>query len=150
MSGTYSDLLYHIVFSTKNRIGLIDDTLQSDLYDYMGGIVRGQHVTLIEIGGMSDHVHLLVRLKPTHCISDFMRELKASSSKWVNEEKWKLKKFGWQDGYAAFTVSRSQAERVQRYIQEQQRHHQHIDFKRELVGLLVKHKVEYDEQYLWD
>jgi REP element-mobilizing transposase RayT len=102
MAGTFSDLLFHIVFSTKDRIALIDDTLQEDLYKYIGGIVRGQKGILIEIGGMSDHIHLLVRLKPTHCIADFVREVKSGSSKWVNEEKWKLRKFGWQDGYGRF------------------------------------------------
>lgn len=150
MAGTYSDLLYHIVFNTKNRIALIDDVLQADLYDYMGGIVRGQQATLVEIGGMSDHVHMLVRLKPTHCISDFMRELKSSSSKWVNDEKWKIRKFGWQDGNSVFTVSRSQAPSVQRYIREQRKHHQGLDFKAELIWLLKKHEVEYDARYIWD
>lgn len=150
MAGTFSDLLYHIVFSTKNRIALIDDTLQEALYNYIGGIIRGQNGVLIEIGGMSDHVHMLVRLKPTHCLSDFVREVKSSSSKWVNEEKWKLRKFGWQDGYGVFTVSRSQAPRVVAYIRRQREHHQRIDFKTEFMELLSKHEVEYDERYIWD
>ncbi len=150
MAGTYSDLLYHIVFSTKNRIPFIDDTLQSSLYDYIGGIVRGQNGTLVEIGGKSDHIHLLVRLRPVHCISDVARDVKSGASKWINEEKWKMRKFAWQDGYGVFTVSRSQAPRVQRYIQEQRRHHQGLDFKAELIWLLKKHEVEYDERYIWD
>ena len=79
-----------------------------------------------------------------------MRELKSSSSKWVNEEKWKLNKFGWQDGYAAFSVSRSQGDRVQRYIQRQRWHHRRMNFKSELIGLLNRHEIDYDEQYLWD
>jgi REP element-mobilizing transposase RayT len=137
MSGTYSDLLFHIVFGTKNRIALIDDLLQPDLYDYIGGIIRGQNGTLLQIGGMSDHVHLLVRLRPTNCLSDLLREIKSSSSRWVNEEKWKLRKFGWQDGFAAFTVSRSQAPSVQQYIQDQRQRHQNYDYQQELV-------------YLWD
>ena len=150
MAGTFSDLLFHIVFSTKNRIALIDDTLQEDLYRYIGGIVRGQNGVLVEIGGVSDHVHMLVRLKPTHCISDIVREIKSNSSKWVNEEKWKLRKFGWQDGYGVFTVSRSQTPRVVKYIQGQREHHQRQDFKTEFVFLLEKHEVEYDVRYVWE
>lgn len=150
MPGTFSDLLVHIVFSTKNRLPLIDGTLHEDLYQYIGGIIRNHNAVLIEIGGMSDHVHLLVRLKPTHCLSELVREIKSSSSKWVNEEKWKLRKFGWQDGYGAFTVSRSQAPRVVKYIQNQRDHHQRQDFKTEFIFLLNKHEVEYDARFLWD
>jgi putative transposase len=150
MAGTFSDLLFHIVFSAKIRIALIDGTLQQDLYQYIGAIIRNQNGVLIEIGGMSDHVHLLVRLKPTHCIADFVRKFKSSSSKWVNEEKWKLRKFGWQDGYGAFTVSRSQAPRLVEYIQHQREHHQRFDSQHEFIELLNKHEVEYDERYIWD
>jgi REP element-mobilizing transposase RayT len=150
MAGTFSDLLFHIVFSTKDRIALIDDILQEDLYKYIGGIVRGQKGVLVEVGGMSDHIHLLVRLKPMHCISDFVREVKSGSSKWVNEEKWKLRKFGWQDGYGVFTVSRSQAPRVVKYVRCQREHHQRVDFKAEFIELLIKHEVEYVERYIWE
>jgi REP element-mobilizing transposase RayT len=116
----------------------------------MGGIVRGEGGTLLEINGMSDHVHLLVKLKPTTAISDFLRVLKANSSKWVNENKKRLRKLGWQEGYAAFTVSESQAPRVRCYIRNQKEHHRKQDYKSELLSLLKKHRVEYEERYLWD
>ena len=149
MAGTYTNLLYHIVFSTKNRLPLITPQLKEDLYAYMGGIVRGEGGTLLEINGMPDHVHLLVKLKPTTAISDFLRVLKANSSKWANEKK-RLRKLGWQEGYAAFTVSESQSPRVRNYIRNQEEHHGKQDYKSELLSLLKKHRVEYDERYLWD
>ena len=149
MSRTYTNLLYHLVFSTKQRIPLILPSFQADLHAYMGGIVRDLGGIAIEIGGAADHVHLLVRLKPVIALADAMRELKAGSSKWVNEEKMKLRKFGWQDGYAAFTVSESQAPRVRAYIRRQEQHHCRIDFQQEIRELLQRHKIDYDERYLW-
>ena len=112
MAGTYTNLLFHVVFSTKNRIGLIEGIVARELHPYLGGIIGNLGGVALEINGMSDHVHLLVKLKPTKSISEIVREVKANSSKWMNEEKWKLRKFGWQDGYAAFTVSKSQAPAV--------------------------------------
>lgn len=150
MSGTYTNLLYHLVFSTKNRLPLITLQLKDDLYSYMGGIVRGEGGTLLQINGISDHVHLLVKLKPTIAISDFLRVLKANSSKWANEQPGRLRKLGWQEGYAAFTVSESQAPRVSVYIAAQEEHHRQRDFKSELLALFEKNCVEYDERYLWD
>ena len=105
---------------------------------------------MLEVGGMPDHIYLLVKLKPTIAVSDFLRQVKANSSMWINEEKFKIHKFGWQDGYRAFTVSRSQVEHVARYIRNQQVHHAKQDFKTEYFELLDRHEVEYEEQYLWD
>jgi putative transposase len=118
MPGTYTKLLYHIIFSTKNRLPLITAAVQDDFYRYIAGIVVGEGSTLFEIGGMPDHIHLLVQVKPTMALSDFMRQLKANSSKWLNERIQTAHKFAWQDGYAAFTVSPSQASRVRAYIQD--------------------------------
>jgi len=142
MPGTYTSLLYHLVFSTKDRIPLIEAGFREELYSYLGGIIRGEGGVLMEIGGMSDHLHLLVRLKPSIALADLLRCTKANSSKWVNEEKRRMRKFGWQDGYAAFTVSKSQVSRVTRYIANQQTHHAKTDFKQELRGLLDKPGVE--------
>lgn len=150
MPGSYSNLLYHLVFSTKARQPIISDRFREDLYKYMGGIVRGEGGVLIEIGGIADHVHLLVKLKPVVTLSDFMRVLKANSSKWVNEEKLKIRGFGWQNGYAAFTVSESHVPRIVKYIQNQEAHHRRITFQGELLTLLKKHKISFDERYLWD
>jgi putative transposase len=150
MSGTYTNLLYHLVYSTKDRLPLITPQLKDDLYSYMGGIVRGEGGVLLEINGMPDHVHLLVKLKPTLAISDFLRVLKSNSSKWANEQKGRLRKLGWQEGYAAFTVSESQVPRVTKYIRGQEQHHRRQDFKGELLTLLKRHRIEYDERYIWD
>lgn len=150
MPGTHTNLLYHLVFSTKTRLPMISDALAADLYPYLGGIVRGEGGTLLEAGGMPDHIHLLVKLKPTIAVSDFLRQLKANSSKWINDEKFKIHKFGWQDGYGAFSVCRSQAGRVAEYIRTQKEHHAKQDFRTEYVELLVENEVEYEEKYLWD
>lgn len=150
MSRTYTNLLYHIIFSTKDRIPFIQPAFRSDLHAYLGGIIADLGGIPLEIGGVADHAHLLVKLKPTAALSDVMRELKAGSSKWVNEEKMKLRKFGWQDGYAAFTVSSSQSGRVRAYIRNQERHHARLSFQDELRQLLKRHGIEYEEQYLWE
>jgi putative transposase len=150
MAGTYTNLLYHLVFSTKNRIPLISEALQSDLYEYIGGIIRGEGGTLLEIGGMPDHVHLLVKFKPAKSVSEMLNRIKAKSSKWVNDEKLKVRKFGWQDGYAAFSVSESQVDPVRQYIQGQEAHHMRQSYQDEIRALLARHGVEYEERYLWD
>jgi putative transposase len=150
MAGTYTNLLYHLIFSTKDRIPLITKGLQEDLYSYMGGIVRGEGGTLMEIGGVADHVHLLTKFKPTKSVSEMLNRIKAKSSKWVNEEHASnLRKFGWQDGYAAFTVSESLVPSVRRYIVGQEDHHRQKSFQEEFRALLDKHGIEYDERYLW-
>jgi REP-associated tyrosine transposase len=150
MSGTYTNLLYHIVFSTKNRYPLISEALRKDLHAYLGGIVREHLGIALMVGGMPDHVHILAKLKPKLAVSDVVRDIKAGSSKWVNENRRTNRKFGWQDGFAAFSVSQSQSGRVRRYIDEQEEHHRGADFKSELLRLLVKNQVEYDETTLWD
>src|SRR5947209_7303575 len=98
MSGTYSNLLYHVVFSTKNRYPLITDSIRGDLHAYLGGIVREREGIALTVGGMPDHVHLLVKLKPKLAVSDVIRDVKAVSSKWMKETKEGLHKYGWQDG----------------------------------------------------
>ena len=150
MPGTYTNLLYHIVFSTKNRLPLISTAFRDELHRYVGGIVHGEGGILLAIGGVPDHLHLLVKFKPTITVSDMLRRIKANSSKWINEEKLRLRKFGWQDGYAAFSVSESQVPRIRSYIDGQEAHHLRIDFKQELLALLDRHKVHYDPRYLWD
>ncbi len=116
MAGTYTNLLYRIVFSTKNRLPLITQTIQQDLYNYIGGIIRNRGGTLLEIGGMPDHVHLLAKFKPTPAVAEMLQYIKGDSSKWVNETKSGLRKFGRQAGYSAFSVSKSQTPQVEQYI----------------------------------
>mgnify|MGYP000266984628 CR=1 FL=1 len=115
MPSTYSNLLYHIVFSTKDRERLITEEFKEELYRYMAGIAREEGGTLLEIGGIDDHVHLLAKFKPSIAVSDMLRLIKTNSSKWLHEEK-KHARFGWQEGYAAFSVSESQVVAVRRYI----------------------------------
>jgi putative transposase len=150
MAGTYTNLLYHVVFSTKGRFPLVTCELQPELYAYVGGIVRGEGGVLIEIGGMADHVHLLAKFKPTGAVAEMLRLVKGNSSKWVNEEKFKARKFGWQDGYGAFSVSESQVDAVREYIRTQEAHHRGLSFQDEFRALLDRHGIECDERYLWD
>ncbi len=150
MAGTYSKLFYHIVFSTKNRQPFITSVVEEELHNYIGGIIRGICGVSLEINGTANHVHILAILPPKVALSDALRDVKANSSKWVHETKCDLQQFGWQDGYSAFTVSRSQAEPVRQYIADQKAHHGQRDFKTELLGLLDKHEMEFDERYIWD
>ena len=149
MAGTYTNLWYHVVFSTKGRRRLITPAIEDELHKYVGGLVRNLEGQLVEANGDLDHRHLLILLKPKFALSDIVRDIKASSSGWPNERTRSLHKFGWQDGFAAFTVSQSQVPRVVAYIRNQKEHHRRVDFKTELVELLRKNKVEYDERYLW-
>jgi len=147
MPSTYLSLHYHIVFSTKERVPLIDAEWRSRLHEYLGGTVNGLSGFTEGVGGVADHVHLLVGLKSTHCLADFMRELKKASSIWVHDEIG-AKKFAWQEGYAAFTVSPTAREAVGNYIARQEEHHRTRSFREELIDLLKKAGVEYDPRYL--
>jgi putative transposase len=122
VSGTYSNLVYHIVFSTKNRYRLITLALEENLHKYIGGIIREIGGVCLEINGTSDHVHILTKLPPKVAMSDALRTIKANSSKWINESTQGLRKFGWQDGYAAFCVSKSQIRSVQQYVRAAKEH----------------------------
>jgi putative transposase len=150
MPSTHTNLLYHIVFSTKCRIPFITTKLQDELYRYIGGIIRAEGGISLEIGGTIDHIHLLVKLKPAVSVSDMLARIKANSSKWANENKMELRKFGWQEGYGAFSVSESQVGAVAKYIRGQEEHHRKQTFQEEYLALLRRHKIEYDERYLWE
>lgn len=151
MSSTLSNLTYHIVFSTKYREPLITPELRDKIYPYIGGVVRNKGGTLIRIGGVANHVHLVARLRPDIALSDMMRLVKANSSKWVNErENRSGGRFGWQAGYGAFTVSPSQLPALIDYVDHQEEHHRGRTFEDEYVAILQKHGVEYDERYLFD
>ena len=147
MSHTYTNLLTHLVFSTKERAPFVTDEIKPELYAYLGGLVKELKGKPIAINGVSDHVHLLVSLPPSLAISDALRFIKANSSKWAAERFDNL--FEWQKGYGAFSVSRSNVDAVVKYIQNQEQHHRKFDFRTEFVALLQKNKIEYDENYLW-
>jgi len=148
MPGTYTRLLYHILFSTKRRANLIAADLQPRLYDYLGGIIRNERGVAHEIGGVADHVHLLIQWRTDEALSTLMRRLKANSSRWVHAEFPTMTAFAWQEGYTAFTVSPSQFETVRMYIHNQATHHRRHGFNEELIALLDAHGIEYDERYL--
>jgi len=144
---TYSSLHFHIVFSTKRRLRLITPEVEQRVYEYLGGTIRGLDGFPQGIGGVDDHVHLLIGLKTTHCVSDFMRELKKASSKWIQNELGAAN-FAWQEGYGIFSVSATARESVKSYIANQREHHKKRSFKEELIEMLVRAGVEFDPKYL--
>jgi putative transposase len=150
MAGTYSQLLLHIVFSTKGRTPWIAPDVAERLYPFMGGIVRAEKGVLYAIGGVEDHVHMYVRWRPDGAVSDLMRTVKSRSSKWAHETYPRLAAFSWQEGYSVFSVSKSQEETVKAYIAKQAEHHSQEDFKSEHLRLLRAHGVAFDERYVFD
>ncbi|MBI2477237.1 MAG: IS200/IS605 family transposase [Planctomycetia bacterium] len=144
---TYTSLHYHIVFSTKDRRRTIHESWQLRLHEYLGGTVKGLGGFPQGVGGVADHVHLLVGLRATHRLSDFMRELKKASSVWVHEVVGQAD-FAWQEGYGAFSVSAPDRTRVKGYIANQAEHHRNGSFKEELIEFLERAGVEYDPKYL--
>jgi REP element-mobilizing transposase RayT len=148
MPSTHSSLHIHIVFSTKERIPMISNEWRNRLHSYLGGIVKGLEGVPLAVGGIADHVHLLVGLKTSHRIDYLLRDVKADSSGWVHKEIGKTK-FAWQKGYSVFTVSPSNIEGVKRYVLNQEEHHRRKTFQEEYVELLKAANIEYDEQFLW-
>lgn len=150
MPGTYSQLLLHIVFSAKRREPWITPGVSERLYPYMGGIVRTSKGTLLDIGGIQDHVHMYVRWRTDATIADLMRDVKASLSGWLHEQFPQLRAFAWQEGYSVFSVSKSQESAVKNYITNQREHHGKEDFKSELLKMLRLNEIEFDERYVFD
>ncbi len=148
MSHTYTNLLTHVIFSTKDRAPLITASLHDDLLAYTGGIVREISGTLRAANARPDHVHLLCSLPPTLATSDALRLIKTNSSRWVHRER-ALPGFDWQAGYGAFSVSHSMAPSVIRYIGDQEKHHRRVTFQEELIAFLKKNGVRYDERFIW-
>jgi REP element-mobilizing transposase RayT len=146
MGSTFFSLHYHIVFSTKERRPLIRREWRPRLHSYLGGIIKSMKGVPEIVGGVSDHVHLLVSLRPVHCIADVVRDMKKDSTSWVKDNL--DRRFFWQEGYAAFTVSPSATESVRKYIADQEAHHRKNSFVDELRELLGKAGIEYDEKYL--
>ncbi len=146
MASTYLSLHYHLVFATKKREAVIAPEWRSRLHQYLGGTISGLGGFSQGVGGVSDHVHLLVGLKATHCLADLVRELKKASSVWVHKEI-NLQTFAWQEGYAAFTVSAPTRPAVQQYIATQEEHHRSRSSREELLDMLAKAGIEYNPQY---
>jgi putative transposase len=147
MAHTCVSGLYHCVFSTKDRRKTISPELQSPLWAYLGGIARSNGMTAIAVGGVDDHVHVLLSLPAVMPLAKAVQLLKGGSSKWVHDNH--TGDFAWQSGYGAFTVSISQVDTTVAYIRNQAEHHRKRDYQAEFVAFLKKHKIEYDPRYIW-
>lgn len=150
MAGKHLSLLVHFIWSTAQREPWIGDDWRPQLQAYVGGIARNKNAKLIAAGGMHDHIHLYASLPSTITIADFVNAVKANSSRWVHESFPNRKGFAWQEGYGAFSVSKSVEHQVIDYINNQQEHHRKHTFKEEYLSFLDKYEVDYDERYLWD
>jgi REP element-mobilizing transposase RayT len=150
MAQSLSKNLLHLVFSTKNRERLIHDDLRSDLHAYMATVLKNMECPALIINSVEDHVHILYILHRTVALSSAVGELKSSSSKWLKTLSDQLAAFAWQAGFGAFSVSESNVAAVRQYIENQKEHHRKVSFQNELRSFLSKHRLEYDERYLWD
>jgi REP element-mobilizing transposase RayT len=149
MANTYTSLHYHVIFSTKNRERWLVPEIEQRVWEYIGGIARAHRMTALQVGGIEDHIHALVTAPPTIAPFQIAQFLKGDSSKWIHEEFSALRNFGWQDGYGAFTVSKSNIPMVIQYIQNQREHHRKKTFQEEYLEFLHANSIEYDERYLW-
>jgi REP element-mobilizing transposase RayT len=147
---SYISAYFHCVFSTKERRPLIPPSLQQRLWPYLGGIAREHGITAIEIGGVHDHVHLLLSFPSTLAIAKGLQLIKGGSSKWVHDNFPEHRLFAWQVKYGAFAVSVSLLDKTIRYIRNQEAHHRKMSFQEEFLALLKKHRIRYDEKYLWE
>ena len=150
MANTYTALYYHVIFSTKRRQRWLTTDIEQRVWSYLGGIARDSKMTALQVGGIEDHIHILLSAPPTIAPSKAAQWIKGGSSKWIHETFPNMRAFAWQDGYGAFTVSKSAVPDVIRYIQNQLEHHRTRTFQEEYLMLLERHGVEYDVRYLWD
>ncbi len=149
MANTFTSLHYHIIFSTKNRQPWITSEFEQRIWEYLGGIARENDMHALQIGGVEDHVHIVVGIPPTIAVSKAVQLLKGTSSKWIHETFPSLGGFQWQDGYGAFTVSKSGLAEVVKYVTDQREHHRTRTFQEEYLAFLKKHGIAFDERYVW-
>ena len=140
----------HIVFSTKHRESLIPDSIELELYNYLGGICNNLECQVVKVGGYKDHIHILCLLSKKITLVKLMEQLKSNSSKWIKTKGNEYSNFYWQDGYGAYSVNPSEIEIVVNYIANQKEHHSKKTFQNEYRAFLKKYRVEYDEKYVWD
>lgn len=150
MPNTYSQIYIHIVFTVKGRENLIHSRHREELHKFITGIVKNRDQKLLSVFAMPDHVHLLIGVKPSISVSDLVRDIKAGSSKFINDKKWINGKFNWQEGFGAFSYSKSQIDTVINYILHQENHHKKETFKEEYLNFLKKIEIDYDEKYLFE
>ena len=148
MAQTCGNVVLHLIFSTKLRKPLIGPDIRSDLFAYLGGIVRELRGTALIVNGTCDHVHMLIRIRPVQSVAEIARILKTNSSGWIRKKG--HKEFGWQSGYGVFSVSESLIPALTKYIATQEEHHRKRSFQEEFVAFLKKNNVAYDERYIWN
>ncbi len=149
MANTYTSLHYHVIFSTKNREPWLVPDIEQRVWAYVGGIARAHQMIALQVGGIEDHIHALVTAPATLAPSQIAQFLKGDSSRWIHDEFPTLRNFGWQDGYGAFTASKSNLPAIVLYIETQREHHRKRTFQEEYLEFLRQHGIQYDERYLW-
>ncbi len=149
MANTFTQIHIHAVFTVQNRECIISNQWKEELYKYISGTIQNHNHKLLTINGMPDHIHVLFGMRPTQSLSDLLQDIKGNSSKWINERKFVRGKFSWQEGYGAFSYSKSQLPQVIQYIESQQEHHKRKTFLEEYKELLQTFDVEYNEQYIF-
>jgi putative transposase len=149
-AGTFSQIYLQLVFAVKGRQSLISQKWEDELFKYITGIVQNKGQKLMAINGMPDHIHLLIGMKPSCRLSDLVREIKKSSNAWINEQGFIKGKFEWQEGYGAFSYSKSAIDQVAKYVMNQKEHHKKSSFREEYVDFLKKYELPFDERYLFD
>jgi REP element-mobilizing transposase RayT len=147
---THHGILVHLIFSTKYRVAVLEDSWRDELFSYIGGTVKDHKAVLLKAGGIEDHIHLLMKFHPQFAISSTLQLLKANSSRWINEHQKTPSRFQWQRGYGAFSVSQSMVSTVKKYIANQREHHRAQDFEQEYLQLLRIHKIQFDERYVFE
>lgn len=150
MANTYTQIHLQLVFAVKHRNGLIHSSFKDELYQYIAGIIKHNNHKLLAINGMSDHIHIFIGMRPTQSLSDLLQDIKGNSSKWINEKKFLKVKFEWQEGYGAFSYSKSQVSAVIDYIKNQEQHHALKTFREEYLEFLKLFEVDYDERYIFN
>lgn len=150
MANTYTQLYFHVVFAVKGRLNIIAEEWKEDLYKYISGVVTNKNQKLMVINGRPDHIHLLVGMKPDYNLSDLIRDVKANSSRFINEQKWVSGKFEWQEGFGAFTLGHSQIDVIVKYIKNQEEHHRARTFQEEYIEFLKKYEIEYKPEYIFE
>lgn len=150
MADTYSQIYIHIVFAVKGRANLISKKWKDELYKYITGIVSNEGQKLLAINGMPDHIHILIGLKPTAVLSNIVRDIKANSSKFINDKKWIAGKFEWQQGFGAFSYSHSQLTNVITYIQNQEEHHKTKTFREEYIEFLTLYNIDFKNEFIFE
>lgn len=150
MANTFTQIYIQIVFSVRKRQSLIPKSKKEELHKYITGIVQNKKCKMIAINSVPDHIHIFIGLHPSICISDLVKEIKISTNSMIKENKWTKQKFEWQDGFGAFSYSKSHIDSVYKYIMNQEKHHKKVTFKEEYINFLEKFEIEYNPKYVFD